>query len=211
MSTRHTVADGDHMTGIAEKYGFKDFHTIWDHADNEPLRQLRSEPHVLFPGDVVAIPDKTPRKEARPTDKLHRFRLLSKPLKLRIALKDFDNLPIKGQACELTVDGATFHLTTDGDGMIETPIPKAATTGLLKVPDLDIEFPVKIGHLDPFDEESGWQGRLVNLGYYPGAVGDNDLEPLRHALEEFQCDHALPVTGEPDGATLAKLKAEHGS
>lgn len=210
MGTKHQVSAGEHMTGIAEQYGFKDFRTIWDHPDNEKLKEQRVDPHVLHPGDTVVIPDKTQRKESRPTDKIHRFRVTSKPLKLRIALKDFHNQPIAGAACELTVNGKTLRLTSDASGMIEAPVPKTATEGLLKVPDLDIEFPVKIGHLDPLVEESGWQGRLINLGYYAGEVGDNDQEQLRHAIEEFQCDHALQVTGELDGATQAKLRQEHG-
>jgi hypothetical protein len=199
------------MTGIAQQYGFRDYHTIWDHPDNEQLKQERVDPHVLYPGDTVVIPDKAPRNESRPTDKSHRFRVASKPLKLRIALKDFDNQPITGTACVLTVDGTVYQLTSDGDGITETPIPKGATGGVLKIPDMDIEHPLKIGFLDPLVEDSGWQGRLVNLGYYAGAVGDNDAEQMRYAIEEFQCDHALKVTGELDGATPAKLKQEHGT
>jgi hypothetical protein len=40
----------------------------------------------------------------------------------------------------------------------------------VKLPAVDIEFAFKIGHLPPEDEEFGWQARLVNLGYYAGAV-----------------------------------------
>ena len=211
MSSSHTVAPGEHISGIAERYGFRDFQTLWDHADNAALRELRSEPHVLLPGDVVVIPDKTVRTESRTTDQAHRFRVSSHPLKLRLALTDYHNLPIVGAACELTVQGKTISLTSDGDGIIETTIPKDATEGRLKVPELDLEMPVKIGHLDPVDDDSGWQGRLVNLGYYGGAVGDDEPEMLRYAIEEFQCDHQLKVTGELDGATRAKLLEAHGA
>lgn len=211
MSSRHTVAPGEHLSGIAQRYGFRDYRTIWDHPDNAPLRELRTEPHVLLPGDVVVVPDKTLRDESRPTDQAHRFRVPSLPLKLRLALTDYHNLPIVGAACELTVQGKTLPLTSDGDGIIEAPVPKDATEGLLKVPELDLEIPIRIGHLDPVDDDSGWQGRLVNLGYYAGAVGDDDAEMLRYAIEEFQCDHQLKVTGELDGATRAKLLEAHGA
>lgn len=211
MSTTHTVEPGEHMASIAQQYGFRDFHTLWDHPDNEALKQKRVDPLVLFPGDTVVIPDKTQREVPCPTDKSHRFRVSTKPLKLRIALKDFDNEPITGMACVLTVDGKLFELTSDGDGIVETSIPNGAQEGLLQIPDLDLEHAVKIGFLDPADEESGWQGRLINLGYYAGPAGDNEVELLRNAIEEFQCDHALQVTGELDGATQAKLKQEHGT
>jgi len=211
MSTRHSVAAGEHLTQIAEKYGFRDFKTIWDHPDNAELKQQRADPHVLHPGDSVMIPDKVLRHDARPTDKAHRFRVSSRPLMLRIALTDFDNEPIPDTKCELVVDGVLHRLTSDGKGLIETPIPRSAKEGVLTVPDLGIEHALKIGHLDPVTEDSGWQGRLVNLGYYAGAVGDDDAVQLRHAIEEFQCDHKLPVTGELDGATQAKLLEQHGA
>jgi putative peptidoglycan binding protein len=211
MSTNHTVAQGEHLTGIAEKYGFRDFRTIWDHPDNAKLKGERVNPHVLHPGDTLVIPEKMKKNLSGATDKEHRFRVTSKPLMLRIALKDFDNEPIANMPCVLTVAGTTYNLTSAADGIIETRIPKGAREGVLKVPDLDIEHPLKIGFLDPHVENSGWQARLVNLGYYPGAVGDSDDEQMRHAIEEFQCDHALKVTGELDDATRAKLKQAHGS
>jgi hypothetical protein len=49
--------------------------------------------------------------------------------------------------------------------MIDIEIPATAENGTLSLTDLDMEFPVKIGHLDPEAEESGWLGRLTNLGY----------------------------------------------
>jgi putative peptidoglycan binding protein len=211
MPTNHTVVDGEHLSGIADRYGFRDFRTVWDDAGNAQLRDERGEAHVLHPGDVVVVPDKQQRNESRSTDDTHRFRVRSKPLMLRLALTDFHNQPIAGTACELTIQGQTLRLTSDGDGIIETPIPKNATDGVLKIPELDLELPVRIGHLDPVDEDAGWQGRLVNLGYYPGAVGDDDAQQFRHAIEEFQCDHGLKVNGELDGPTRAKLLEAHGA
>jgi peptidoglycan hydrolase-like protein with peptidoglycan-binding domain len=69
---------------------------------------------------------------------------------------------------------------------------------------------VRIGHLDPHDEDSGWQARLVNLGYIPGTLDDITDDHFRWAVEEFQCDHHLKVTGKLDDATRAKLKDSHG-
>lgn len=211
MSIQHTVIAGDHLSAIADQYGFKDYLTIWDHPDNAALKQQRADPHVLQPGDVVTVPDRLDKSENRATGSSHRFRVAARPLKLRIALKDFDNQPISGAACVLTVDGKVHELVSDGDGMIEVPISNSAKRGVLQLPELDIEHEVMIGHLDPVDEDSGWQGRLVNLGYHPGAVGDEDQQSLRHSLEEFQCDHGLAVTGEPEDATQALLLQVHGS
>jgi len=166
---------------------------------------------VLYPGDQLFIPDRNLKTVSVPTTKVHRFRTTVKPLLLRIVLKDFDDKPLANTPCELEVEGKSQKLTTDGKGQIEVKIPKTAQKGTLRVPSLDMEVPIKIGHLDPVEEDSGWQGRLINLGYHAGPVGDTDEELLRYAVEEFQCDHGLKVSGKLDTATLVKLKEVHGS
>jgi N-acetylmuramoyl-L-alanine amidase len=210
MAQTVTVKQGDHITAIAEKYGFLDYNIIWNHPNNAELKKKRVNPHVILPGDQIFIPDKKLKTETVSTTKVHFFRVNLKPLQLRIALKDFDDLPIANADCELHVEGSVYQLKTDKDGRIEKEIPTTAENGLLKVPDLGIEFPIKIGHLDPEDEPTGWKARLINLGYYPGGLEDENAEELKHAIEEFQCDQKLPVTGELDAATLSKLKQVHG-
>ena len=211
MAQTYTITQGDHLSGIAEKFGFRDFESIWSHANNQALKSQRKDPHVLLPGDRLFIPDKSEKTVTVSTTQVHYFQTTAKPLLLRIALKDFDDAPIANTACELEVEGNTQKLTTDADGRIQASIPKTAQTGTLRVPDLAMEVPIRIGHLDPVEEDSGWQGRLINLGYHAGPVGDADEELLRYAVEEFQCDHGLNVSGQPDAATQAKLKEIHGS
>jgi hypothetical protein len=211
MSQNYNVQQGDHIFSIAAKFGFRDYRIIWDDPKNAALKQKRVNPHVLFPGDVVFIPDKKEKTESIATTKVHRFKLNEEPLKLRLVLRDFDNEPIPNMDCELEVEGQVTKLKTNAKGLIEKEIPATAQKGLLKVPELGLVLPVKIGHLDPNDEESGWKARLINLGYHPRGLADDDKEILGYSIEEFQCDHGLPVTGKLDTATKAKLKQEHGS
>ncbi len=211
MGKTHTVVAGDHLSRIAQKYGFRDFHTIWDHPDNARIKALRVNAHVLEPGDTVAIPDKQPHTESAPTDQTHRFRTDAARLLLRMAIKDFDNQPVAGMACTLTVSGKKHALTSDGDGVIEAEIDRSATDGLLEVPDLGVSHVVRIGFLEPVEVDAGCHERLINLGYYPGSFDDLDAEVMRNAIEEFQCDFEMPVNGELDGATRDKLKEVHGS
>jgi peptidoglycan hydrolase-like protein with peptidoglycan-binding domain len=50
------------------------------------------------------------------------------------------------------------------------------------------------------------QQMLTELGYDPGPV-DGIMGPMTGgALRRFQQDQSLPVTGQPDAATMAKLK-----
>ena len=208
MSSYHIVAQGEHLSSIAEQYGFSDYRTIWNHPENADLKQRRPDPHVLFPGDRLYIPDLLRKKEAAETSRRTRFRLQAPRLMLRLAIKDFDEQPIINTPCNLQVEGATYPLNTNGNGQIEQQIPATATGGRLAI--LDLEVPIQIGHLDPVEEVSGQQARLNNLGYDAGEVGAANEEKLRSALEEFQCDHNLTVDGTCNPQTQAKLLEVHG-
>ena len=215
MPIAHVVQQGEHLSQLAERYGFYDYRTIWDDAANAELKKLRVSPNVLMPGDVVQIPDKQQKSVARPTTKVHTFIVTSSPLLLRLALKDFGNEPLIGTTCVLTIDGSSTTLTTDGDGRIEMPITSAMTKATLSFEDplvpFDIEIPIQIGHMDPVEETSGQKARLSNLGYITRPIDEVDDTFLEHVIQEFQCDFGLKVTGTCDGATQAKLKALHGS
>lgn len=206
----YTIRQGDHLSRVALQYGFRDYKLIWDDPQNAALKQKRGNPNVLLPGDVVFIPPKLQKTETRATTDLHVFKLKTPKLMLRLVVRDFDNEPVANADCELEVEGRKYPLKTDGKGKIEQAIPATAENGVLRIPSLDLELPVKIGHLDPADEDSGWRQRLINLGYYAGGVEDAEEAKLRQAIEEFQCDHGLKVTGELDAATRAKLKDQHG-
>ena len=65
MSSVHTVVQGEHLSGIANKYGFTSYKTIWDHAQNAELKKKRQNPNVIFPGDELFIPDKGQKEESR--------------------------------------------------------------------------------------------------------------------------------------------------
>jgi N-acetylmuramoyl-L-alanine amidase len=210
MAQTYVVEQGDHLSKIAAQFGFADFHAIWDDPANASLREKRKDPHILFPGDEVSIPDRTEKTVLVQTTRVHEFALKRPKLMLRLAIKDFDNMPVTESACELEIDGVVYPLVTDGDGMIQQSIPVTAREGTLRILDLDVELPLEIGHLDPVEEDRGWQGRLVNLGYLDAVPGEAPAHKLKHALEEFQCDFNLPITGLPDGKTQAKIAEVHG-
>jgi N-acetylmuramoyl-L-alanine amidase len=210
MSFSHTVQQGEHLSSIAEKYGFRTYQTIWNHSDNAQLKNKRVNPNVLYPGDVLFIPDKTLRTEAIATGAVHVFQVMASNLRLSITIRDRAGKRLPNIACELEVDGQKIQLTTNGDGHVEQAIPRGAQGGTFRVPDLNIESPVKIGHLDPMEEKSGFAGRLRNLGYYRGDLENIDQDQLLSAIEEFQCDSGLTVDGIAGPNTMAKLKDFHG-
>src|SRR5690606_17426642 len=52
----HRVAQGECLSTIAHRFGLESWKVLWDHPENAPLRERRKSPHVLLPGDVVAVP-----------------------------------------------------------------------------------------------------------------------------------------------------------
>jgi len=212
----YTVKQGDYLAKIAKNHGFSDYKTIWDHSKNAELKNKRKNPNVLYPGDVLFIPDKEEKSESGGTEQKHRFKTKGQPLMMRIVFKDFNDKPIANMKVDLHVEGKVHSLTTNAQGMIEKEIPATAEEGRLVFKDPKAPFdemPLKIGHLDPVDEISGWKARLNNLGYNAGPIDDKETEELRSAIEEFQCDvfkDLSQVDGKCGPKTQAKLKEVHG-
>jgi N-acetylmuramoyl-L-alanine amidase len=220
----HTVKQGEHLSGIAAKYGFADYRTIWDYGENAQLKQKRKNPNVLLPGDRLAIPDREEKEESGATEQRHKFQVKRPPLHLRLKMEKGYGGPVNETKCDLLVEFDLFKLTSDGSGRIEHTIPRNAVDAHLTVKDtltvkgktvpVDIRVPIKIGFLDPIEEPTGQKARLANLGYYRAAEGEGDdiinEEEFVSAVEEFQCEQRLPVNGKCDGATQAKLKEVHG-
>jgi hypothetical protein len=209
MGSNYTVQQGDHLAKIAKEFGIPDYHRIWDAPENADLRKLRDNPHVLFPGDVIFVPDLEMRTESRATDALHSFTVKKKTLHLRIIAENYDFEPLATTPCQLQVEFENTDLTTDGAGLIDLEIKNDAENGTLRIS--GAEIPLKIGHLDPVTEITGQRARLNSLGYNAGPVDKDSPEQFRSAVEEFQCDHKLTVDGICGPATQAKLKAVHGS
>lgn len=208
MPRTHIVAEGEHMAGIAAKYGFGSYRTVWDHPDNAALKATRS-PHVLAPGDVVVIPDFEPRMAEGATERRHRFFRKRTAIELRIVFQRADGAPLAGAPFDIDLPGAPATGAAAADGMLSVSISEAASMGVLATG--GARLAARVGALDPIDAVAGWQGRLANLGYYTGEIGQEDDPRSRLALEEFQLDSSLPLTGALDPATASALLAAHGS
>jgi hypothetical protein len=115
---------------------------------------------------------------------------------------------------QLVIEGETRKEKTDGDGLVKTPIKPRDQSARVKIETADgqveLNLPVKIGHLNPVTEAEGQRARLNNLGYRAGDAGCEDPTVLRSAIEEFQCDNGLKVDGDCGTKTQEKLVEVHG-
>jgi hypothetical protein len=152
---------------------------------------------------------------SRVTASSHDFVVQITQLSLGVRLLDRKMKPKADQAVVLTVPppeegearSSQQELVTDGDGKVTTEISKDAQIASLVVGELVLSL--KIGELDPVTEESGLAQRLSNLGYFvPQPPRDDD--ELRSAIEEFQLEQGMKVTGVSDAAFEQKIVEAHG-
>jgi hypothetical protein len=208
---RRTVKQGECLSSIAYEGGFS-WNTLWNHPENAALRRLRKNPHILFPGDEVFIPEKRERSESVATGQRHRFVAMGVPERLHLVLKKMGR-PRANEPFTLIIDGRSFNGKTDASGTVDVAIAPNAAKAKLTIgagDDLQV-FELQLGHLDPVIEVSGAQARLNNLGFGCGAV-DGILGPrTRNAIRAFQDKCGLAATGDLDEATRNKLVAEYGA
>jgi hypothetical protein len=204
----YTVQQGDHLSGVAEAEGFDDYTVVWNDPGNADLQQQRTDPHVLVPGDALTIPEvkATPTAD-KPTGAKHTFTITRTPLKVRLKVLDRAAKPLKNAG--VTVNGAA--LTTDGTGLVETAIDKSATGATLQAP--DTTFTLDVGSINPADDTSdaGYRARLFNLGFLWDPTATDTSDEMTIALQDFQAEYSLTISGELDDATKAQLSQTYGS
>jgi N-acetylmuramoyl-L-alanine amidase len=220
MGSYYRVQQGDCLSSIAEQWGFVDYNAIYLDSENADFREKRPNPNILFPGDVLFIPERSTKELARPTDHLHSFVLKRDKVYLRVCLQDDLHQPYKDTKYHLRVGARHYDGRTDDNGLVEQRIVPDATDGEITIYNMEDDpadngytFTLNLGHLDPVDEPSGVDARLINLGFgLPSEdeeEGEWSPEERSEVLRTFQNRFGLKVTGEADDATRQKLRQLH--
>ena len=218
MAKSHSVSQGECLSTIAKHYGFGDYRTIYDHPLNAGFKKKRPNPNIIYPEDVIHIPDKNRREESCATGRQHRFRLLDSGAELKIVVKDAHGNPIVNSKYKLTVGDLKFSGTSGGQGLIRHTIPVGIHTGSLFVEAANATWKLNIGHLDPVHDGeadaaivTGVQARLNNLGYFCGRVDGIPGPKTQAALKRFQLREMKRTDpdGEPDFDTREALASAH--
>jgi len=227
----YKVRQGDSMSSLARKHGFC-WETIWNHPENDQLKQQRGNPDILYPGDRVFIPALIQKEETIETGQRHRFVAKGRISTLKLIL-EYNDVVLADTRCCFAVDGHWLEANTDSNGLLEARVSNRANNiHLLVFPNIDnipteIHWEISVGHLDPKDEIiTGVQQRLANLGYceykcehkyerkcepkYDRKIDGQLGTPLPSAIRTFQAVNSLETSGEIDSATLDKLVALHG-
>lgn len=207
-SGSYTVKQGDYLASITEEAGFLSWKTLWDDGANASIKAKRN-PNVLYPGDVVTVPIRQRKEESVATGEKTTFETIGDPLTVKLVVLSWDGTPISTTDVQFKLD-STEAVKTAEDGSAKKNIKATGP----KEGDLTVQtysMPLKLGHLDPAEEFSGQVWRLNNLGYRAGEPANADDLAFRSAVEEFQCDNGIAVTGRCDTATQDKLRTVHGS
>jgi len=204
---QHTVRQGDCISSIAERHGLF-WETVWQHPNNAGLRERRGDPNVILPGDVVFVPERRIAEYRRPTGATHTFQRKGVPAQLRLQFLEGDQ-PRANEAFTITVDGVETRGQTDGDGVLQVSIRPTAMRATVRFDSDGEEVDLQLGMLDPVESMTGVKARLLNLGFDVPSVSDGLDDATREALREFQQRVGLPVTGEADDATRARLAELH--
>jgi hypothetical protein len=223
----HVVRQGECLSRIAHQYGFTTWKDLWDHPKNEALRKRRKSPHVLHPGDQVAVPGLNIYQITRPTDATHRIEVdASAETSLRLRLVDPELEPFDGVAYELhyRFNGQDVQrpgrAPTDAGGWLEETLPLLARDVVVHLRKPPLSFAVAPGHLEPLQDEasqaphaSGIAQRLAALGYAAGPGQEALNERAQQALRSFQTDQLgrKEPNGDPDAETLSALTRAYGA
>ncbi|HLP42229.1 MAG TPA: peptidoglycan-binding domain-containing protein [Fibrobacteria bacterium] len=114
----------------------------------------------------------------------------------------------------LECGGQTFSGEVPEDGTVKVRLPSGAKEAILRLdPEKEgggLVWKLALALIPPIEETKGLQIRLNNLGFFRGAEDGVLGKRTKVGIRIFQQRHGLPVTGEPDEATLAKVKALYG-
>jgi N-acetylmuramoyl-L-alanine amidase len=61
----YVIQQGDTLARIAEQFELRNWKRIYDHPSNAGFRKKHPNPHLLYPGETVFVPERELRAEAR--------------------------------------------------------------------------------------------------------------------------------------------------
>jgi hypothetical protein len=206
----HVVRAGEDVQTIAYRYRVEP-EQIWQHPDNDGLREKGRSATVLHPGDLVYVPDPPAVRKVLIAPGSHtEFQGFVPRTSIKIRFQERDGTPRSHQRFIAESSVLRQEGITDDEGIAEFEVRMDARTVRVTLPDAAIQYAVSIGDLDPIEEVSGIQSRLRALGYFGGPVDGIETPALRAAIERFQRTYGIPVRGEIDTETREELSKSFG-
>ena len=200
----YVIKAGDYLAKLAYKFGF-DADAVWNDPANDDLRKRRPNPNILWPTDILYIPDQVDKKPTTFTlvvGQMNTFE--SNPTIIDFSIR-FSDTNLASQAYTVDELPERTGLTTGADGTASLSIPVTLAFVTIRFSTSGATYAFRIGDLDPVDTLSGTFQRLQNLGFIEldKDVGTTDLDTIRAALTAFK--NAYPSG---DGASAGSSGAD---
>lgn len=209
----YVVQRGEDLASIGARLGF-DPEAVWSLPENRELRDLRRDPGVLAPGDVLRVPEPESATLPLTAGADNPFEAEVPSLRMHLALRSGGVIPLANEPYRVEGLARPLTGTTDGDGVADFRLPAHVREVRVVVVRTGVSTVLRIGELDPVEERTGLEQRLYRLGLLreePSGERSIDDDLLARALRRFQRTRGLEVTGEADEATRRALVEEHGS
>ena len=157
------MRDGECLSAIAHRYGLKSWPELWNDDNNAALREKRKSPHVLHPGDEVAVPGLAISEVRYATDATYRIEVARPELALDVVVADHHGRPFKSQPYELFLTDpadakeGTEPLrrgTTGGDGSVREKLSAGTTRVFIALPEIGITLPLAVSNVFALPESA---------------------------------------------------------
>jgi LysM repeat protein len=192
----YVIKQGDYLAALAYQLGF-DADTVWNDPANADLVKLRQNPNILFPSDILYIPeqvDKDPAAQSLKSGTTNTFVTNRPTVKITVQFADaaFASLPFTVQELpNLT------GLRTGADGTATFSVPVSLAMATVVFSSRTATFACQIGNVDPLGTLSGTFQRLQNLGYIAQTI---EFEQV--TVDELNVLLRFFVAAQPSGACL---------
>jgi hypothetical protein len=193
----YVIRQGDYLHKIAHRFDF-DADSVWNDPSNDDLRKLRPDPNLLFPGDLLHIPDQQdPPGHKLAVGTTNEFEAPDAPTAtVTQTFVGTDPADYASRAFTVSELDQLTGLTTDADGKATFPVPVTLDAVTVVFTDTGETWRLRIGHMDPIDTLAGVFKRLQNLGCIGGnAVYDaetlsNNIDVIREGLRVLKDRYA---------------------
>lgn len=172
--------------------------------------RVELEDDAIVKGRKILLNCKSSDPDSNDDDKKSEMKQVS------LSFKDKAGEPIVKKHYRSAAGGVIAEGETGSDGGIKVDVPADAKIVQIRIWTGDYpegatqDYAIRLEEtLPPIDTTRGVKQRLHNLGFYDGAM-DDDQSALPDVLRRFQKDHALETTGALDDPTKAELEKVHG-
>jgi hypothetical protein len=184
----YVVKQGDYLARLAYKFAF-DADTVWNDLKNADLRKVRPNPNILWPTDILYIPDqgnKQPVTHHLTTGATNSF-VTTDPPTGTVCFRLVGAAPstYASKAYKVQELDQLTGLVTDKDGVATFPAPVTLRMATVVFTESGETYALSLGAIDPINTLSGVFQRLRNLGYIGGDSEFDlaaDLDALRVGL-----------------------------